>query len=42
MTNLFDQKPRFSNQGDGFQVGYDYRYGNPIGRAFLLRGTYQF
>ena len=42
LTNLFDYKPPFSNQGGGFQVGYDYRYANPIGRAFLLRGTYQF
>ncbi len=42
VTNLFDYKPPFSNQGGGFQVGYDYRYANPIGRAFLLRGTYQF
>ncbi len=42
LTNLFDSDPPFSNQGGGFQVGYDYRYANPIGRAFLLRGTYQF
>ncbi len=42
LTNMFNFKPPFSNQGGGFQVGYDYRYGNPIGRAFLLRGTYQF
>jgi iron complex outermembrane recepter protein len=42
ITNLFDQDPPFSNQSGGFQVGYDYRYANPIGRAFLLRGTYQF
>ncbi len=42
VTNLFDEKPQFSNQGGGFQVGYDYRYSNPIGRAFLLRGTYKF
>ncbi len=41
-TNLFNQKPPFSNQDSGFQVGYDQRYANPIGRAFLLRGTYQF
>jgi iron complex outermembrane recepter protein len=42
ITNMFNQEPPFSNQGDGFQVGYDFRYANPIGRAFLLRGTYQF
>lgn len=42
ITNLFDRDPPFSNQGDGFQVGYDYRYANPIGRAFLLRATYNY
>ena len=42
LTNMFNYKPPYSNQGDGFQVGYDFRYANPIGRAFLLRGTYQF
>jgi iron complex outermembrane receptor protein len=42
MTNMFDRSPPFTNQGGGFQVGYDQRYANPIGRAFLLRGTYQF
>ena len=42
VANLLNTDPPFSNQGGGFQVGYDYRYGNPIGRAFLLRGTYQF
>ena len=42
ITNLFDRDPPFSNQSSGFQVGYDYRYGNPVGRAFLLRGTYNY
>lgn len=42
ITNLFDRDPPFSNQGDGFQVGYDFRYANPIGRAFLLRATYNY
>lgn len=42
VTNLLDQKPKFSNQGDGFQVGYDHRYSNPIGRAFLVRAGYKF
>lgn len=42
ITNLFDRDPPFSNQSEGFQVGYDYRYGDPIGRAFLLRGTYSY
>jgi iron complex outermembrane receptor protein len=42
LTNLFNQEPPFSNSSDGTQVGYDYRYGNPIGRAFLLRAVYTF
>ncbi len=42
VTNLFDQDPPFSNQGTGPPSGYDYRYGNPIGRAFLLRAVYTF
>jgi iron complex outermembrane receptor protein len=42
VTNLFDQEPPFSNQGTLFQVGYDARYANPIGRAALLRASYTF
>jgi len=42
VTNLFNQDPPFSNQSDGPPTGYDYRYANPIGRAFLLRATYTF
>lgn len=42
LTNMFNQTPPFSNQDSGFQLGYDQRYASPIGRAFILRGTYQF
>ncbi len=42
LLNMFNQEPPFSNQGAGFQVGYDYRNASPIGRAILLRGTYSF
>lgn len=42
ITNLFDQAPPFSNQGTGPPTGYDYRYANPIGRAFILRAVYRF
>ena len=42
VTNLFDQDPPFSNQDTGPPSGYDYRYANPIGRAFLLRAVYAF
>ncbi len=42
VTNLFNQDPPFSNQINGPPTGYDYRYANPIGRAFMLRATYTF
>ena len=42
IKNLFNQDPPFSNQASTFQVGYDPRYTNPIGRAYFLRGSYQF
>ncbi len=42
VTNLFDQDPPFSNQDVGPPSGYDYRFANPIGRAFLLRAVYTF
>jgi iron complex outermembrane receptor protein len=42
LTNLFNQDPPFSNSSNGTQVGFDYRYANPIGRAFLLRAVYTF
>jgi iron complex outermembrane receptor protein len=42
ILNLFDEDPPFTNKGDGFQVGYDERYANPLGRQFLLRASYEF
>ncbi len=42
LTNLFNQDPPFSNTSSSTQVGFDSRYGNPIGRAFLLRAVYAF
>ena len=42
LTNMFDQDPPFSNTVATTQVGFDYRHGNPIGRAFLLRAVYSF
>jgi len=41
ILNALDTDPPFSNQGDGFQVGYDQRYANPYGRQFLLRVGYE-
>ena len=42
LANMFDQEPPFSNQRTMSQQGYDPRYGNPIGRAFLMRAVYAF
>jgi iron complex outermembrane receptor protein len=42
LTNLFNQAPPFSNNSNGVQTGYDYRYASPIGRAFILRAVYTF
>jgi iron complex outermembrane receptor protein len=42
LTNLFNQEPPFSNTSSTSQVGYDSRYANPIGRAFILRAVYTF
>ncbi|MEF9995070.1 MAG: TonB-dependent receptor [Burkholderiaceae bacterium] len=42
VQNLFNQDPKFSNQSDRFQVGYDDRYSNPMGRTYMLRAAYEF
>jgi iron complex outermembrane receptor protein len=42
VLNLLNTDPPFSNQGDGFQVGYDQRYADPRGRVFTFRGRYTF
>ena len=42
LMNMFNQDPPFSNTIASTQVGFDYRHGNPIGRAFLLRAVYTF
>ncbi len=42
VRNLFDTNPPFSNQGATFQVGYDPRFTDPTGRAYYVRGTYNF
>lgn len=42
VRNAFDQDPPASNQGATFQVGYDPRYTDPVGRAYYVRGTYNF
>ena len=42
VKNLFDTKPPFSNQGTVFQKGYDPRYADAVGRAYMLRAAYNF
>lgn len=43
IRNLFDRTPPFTNQNDLFQGGgWDSRFSDPTGRAYYLRGTYNF
>ncbi len=42
VRNLMDTKPPFSNQGGTFQTGYDPRLTDATGRAYYLRGTFNF
>jgi iron complex outermembrane recepter protein len=42
IKNLFDRDPPASNQGQTFQVGYDPRYGDPMGRTYFGRISYLF
>ncbi len=44
ITNLLNHNPPLSLQagGGGNQIGYDGRYTDPIGRAFYVKGQYNF
>jgi iron complex outermembrane recepter protein len=42
VRNLFDRDPPASNQGQSFQVGYDPRYGDPLGRVYYGKISYSF
>ena len=42
VKNLFDTKPPFSNQGTVFQKGFDPRFTDAVGRAYMLRAAYNF
>ena len=42
VKNLFDRDPPSSRQGQTFQVGYDPRYGDAIGRVFYGKIAYAF
>jgi iron complex outermembrane receptor protein len=42
VRNVFDKEPPFSNQAATFQVGYDPRFADALGRTYYVRGTYTF
>jgi iron complex outermembrane receptor protein len=42
IKNLFDEEPPFTNQVTNFQIGYDPRYTDPLGRTVYMRLTYKF
>ncbi|WP_433847746.1 TonB-dependent receptor [Acinetobacter proteolyticus] len=42
LKNMFDAEPPASNVVDNFQMGYDPRYADAIGRSYFVRGTYKF
>ena len=42
VKNLLDQDPPSSRKSSGFQVGYDEKNVNPLGRTYYLRARYKF
>jgi iron complex outermembrane recepter protein len=42
VKNLLDADPPFTNQITNFQLGYDPRFTDPLGRTFYVRGVYHF
>ncbi|MDB5749012.1 MAG: TonB-dependent receptor [Massilia sp.] len=42
VKNLFDEEPPFTNQVTNFQLGYDPRFTDPLGRTVYMRLTYKF
>ena len=42
VRNVFDRQPPFTNQVSTFAVGYDPRFADVIGRAYYVRGSYNF
>jgi iron complex outermembrane receptor protein len=42
IKNLLDAQPPFSNQVTTFQLGYDPRFTDPLGRTLYARLTYRF
>jgi len=42
MKNVLNTEPPFSNQGTTFQVNYDPRLTDPLGRTYVVRAAYKF
>jgi len=42
IKNLLDKDPPSSRKSSGFQVGYDEKNTNPLGRVYYLRAKYKF
>ena len=42
INNLLDKDPPVTTQSTTFQRGYDPRFTDPLGRAFMLRASYKF
>jgi iron complex outermembrane receptor protein len=42
IKNLLDADPPFTNQVTNFQLGYDPRFTDPLGRTFYVHATYKF
>jgi iron complex outermembrane receptor protein len=42
IKNLLDEAPPFTNQITNFQIGYDPRYTDPLGRTLYMRLVYKF
>ncbi len=42
IKNLLDEEPPYTNQTTTFQLGYDPRFTDPLGRTYYVRATYRF
>jgi iron complex outermembrane receptor protein len=42
IRNLFDRDPPFTNSGQNFQVGYEPKFANPVGRTIFAKLVWKF
>jgi iron complex outermembrane receptor protein len=42
MKNVLNTEPPYSNQGSTFQINYDPRLTDPLGRSYVVRAAYKF